>query len=374
MKKGFYNVLIALCFNILFAVGIPVQSQAAKVLSSSLKVEGENKVKLSWKKQAVDEYRIYRADSADGNYRLLAKVSGNKKSYTDKTAVANKEYDYLIKGYKKKNGKLTCVYKNNSLYAYTGLAPLWGTYDYCETKTKPTAIPLTVHLEKYNLHPSGVELYRKTGSNKYIKIKTVKPKKNQYTLKYTDRNVKKGKTYYYKLRYYKVIKGRKVYSEYSQPLKLRAVNYIGDYTMKTLTKGDQQVTSLEFSLTSNKGNGTMTIDAEFACDYIYEKKDSDEIKEVELLLKAYSFDNKKWVTDFDEVNLKEGQTIYLRFQKSDYSYYSDLYYEEKTDSDFCFVQESSLRIPVIYSGFHYYCDVDFLTNQVEVQLDSEYYH
>lgn len=80
MRKGFRNLLMAICFSILFVVGVPAQSQAAKALSSSLKVEGENKVKLSWKKQAVDEYRIYRADSGNDNYRLLAKVSGKKKA------------------------------------------------------------------------------------------------------------------------------------------------------------------------------------------------------------------------------------------------------------------------------------------------------
>lgn len=364
MRKEFRNLVIILCFSILFAAGVPVQSQAA-VLPTSLKVEGENKVKLSWKKQAVDEYRIYRANSSNGNYRLLAKVSGKKKSYTDKTVAANKEYYYIIKGYKKKNGKLKCVYRDSGLSAYTGLEkPSWGEYAHCYTKVKPTAIPLTVQLYNHSLHPSGVELYRKTGGNKYKKIKTMNLKKNQYTLKYTDRNVKKGKTYYYKLRYYNVVKGRKVYSEYSRPLKLSAVNYIGDYTMKTLTKGDQQVNSLEFGLTSNKGNGTMTFKSgsgEYS--YCYTEKNSGDYITMDMSLTAYSFDNKNWVTDFDKVSLKEGKTIYLRFQKG------------AADSDFYFAQDSSLSIySVDYSGLYYGCSMNFLTNQVDVSIQSELYH
>lgn len=366
MRKGFRNLLIVLCFSMLFAVSMPIQSQAAKLLSSSLKVEGENKVKLSWKKQAVDEYRIYRANSYNGNHKLLAKVSGKKKSYTDKTVAANKEYHYIIKGYKKKNGKLKCVYKDNGQSAYTGLEkPSWYENAQCDTKVKPTAIPLKVGLKPWNLHPSGVELYRKTGGNKYKKIKTINVKKNQYTLKYTDRNVKKGKTYYYKLRYYKVVKGKKVYSEYSQPLKLSAVNYIGDYTMKTLTKGDQQVNSLEFSLTSNKGNGTITFKSGSRdyYSYSYTEKNSGDYITMDMSLTAYSFDNKNWVTDFDKVKLKEGKTIYLRFQKG------------AADSDFYFAQDSSLYIySVDYSGLYYGCGMDFLTNQVDVSIQSELYH
>lgn len=347
----------------LFAFSMPIQSQAA-VLPTSLNVEGENKIKLSWKKKPVDEYRIYRANSYNGNFRLLAKVSGKKKSYTDKTVAANKEYYYIIKGYKKKNGKLKCVYRDTGLYAYTGLEkPSWYETAQCDAKVKPTAIPLKVRLMSWYLHPSGVELYRKTGGNKYTKIKTINLKKNQYTLKYTDRNVKKGNTYYYKFRCYKVVKGKKVYSEYSQPLKLSAVNYIGDYTMKTITKGDQQVKSLEFSLTSNKGNGTMTFKSgsDDYC-YSYTEKNSGDYITMDMSLTAYSFDNKNWVTDFDKVKLKEGKTIYLRFQNAE-------------DFKFYFAQDSSLYIySVDYSGLYYGCSMDFLTNQVDMSIQGELYH
>lgn len=199
----------------------------------------------------------------------------------------------------------------------------------------------------------------------------MKPKKNQYTLKYTDRNVKKGKTYYYKLRYYKVVKGRKAYSEYSKPLKLSAVNYIGDYTIQTITKGDQQVNSLEFGLTSNKGNGTLTFESGRGGEYSYgyTEKNSGDYKDIDMLLTAYSFDNKNWVTNFDKVNLKEGKTIYLRFQKAKEDS------ETKTDSDFYFAQDSNFTIyDITYSGLHYGCIIDFLTNEVDISLQSEKYH
>jgi len=49
-------------------------------------------------------------------------------------------------------------------------------------------------------------------SGKYKKIKTVKNKK---TVSYTKKKLKKNKKYYFKVRSYKVIDGKKVYGSYS---------------------------------------------------------------------------------------------------------------------------------------------------------------
>ena len=49
-------------------------------------------------------------------------------------------------------------------------------------------------------------------NGKYKKVKTVK---SVSTTKYTKSSLKKGKTYYFKVRSYKTVNGEKVYSEYS---------------------------------------------------------------------------------------------------------------------------------------------------------------
>ena len=61
---------------------------------------------------------------------------------------------------------------------------------------------------------AGYEIYRAEGKNgKYKKIKTIK---NSKTVKYTDsKKLKKGKTYFYKIRAYKKAKGKTYYSAYS---------------------------------------------------------------------------------------------------------------------------------------------------------------
>ena len=61
---------------------------------------------------------------------------------------------------------------------------------------------------------SGYEVYRsESKKGKYVKVRTVlKSKAINY---YRDKNLKKNKSYYYKIRAYKTIDGKKIYSDYS---------------------------------------------------------------------------------------------------------------------------------------------------------------
>lgn len=66
---------------------------------------------------------------------------------------------------------------------------------------------------------SGYEVYRSTKKNKsFKKIKTLK-KVGKVT--YTNKKLKKGKTYYYKVRAYKVVSGKKVYGKFSTVKKIK---------------------------------------------------------------------------------------------------------------------------------------------------------
>lgn len=61
---------------------------------------------------------------------------------------------------------------------------------------------------------TGYQIYRATKKNgKYKKIKTIK-KRN--TVKYTNKRLKKGKRYYYKIRAYKKVSGKTYYSSFSK--------------------------------------------------------------------------------------------------------------------------------------------------------------
>ena len=66
---------------------------------------------------------------------------------------------------------------------------------------------------------SGYEVYRSTKKNgKYAAVKTINKGK---TVTFTNKNLKKGKTYYYKVRAYKVVSGKKVYGKFSTIKKIK---------------------------------------------------------------------------------------------------------------------------------------------------------
>ena len=73
---------------------------------------------------------------------------------------------------------------------------------------------------KKNKVAQGYQIYRSTKKGKGFKC--VKVIKNRNTTKWKDTKVKKGKTYYYKLRAYKKVGKKTYYSKYTKILKIRA--------------------------------------------------------------------------------------------------------------------------------------------------------
>lgn len=72
---------------------------------------------------------------------------------------------------------------------------------------------------KKNSKATGYEIYRATKKNgKYKKIKTIK---KAAAATFTDSKVKKGKTYYYKVRAYKTVKGNKANGKFSAVRKVK---------------------------------------------------------------------------------------------------------------------------------------------------------
>ncbi len=60
----------------------------------------------------------------------------------------------------------------------------------------------------------GYKVYR--AESKYSTYKCIKTVKSKATVKYTDKTVKPGKIYFYKLKSYRIVNGKKKYSRYSK--------------------------------------------------------------------------------------------------------------------------------------------------------------
>lgn len=194
-------------------------SEMKKILSEKMKAKVSAasycSAKVSWNKiNGSSGYEIWQKSGSKGTYK---KVKTIKK---DSTAAAT------IKGLK--TG--TTYYFKVIAYGDAGGNRLFGKYSAAKSvkpALKTPAVKVTPGSKAAKIKwgkisgASGYTIYRassKTGT--YKKIKTVK---SGSKTGFTNKKLKKGKTYYYKVRAYRTISGKKVYSPYSKgiPVKVR---------------------------------------------------------------------------------------------------------------------------------------------------------
>lgn len=209
MKKGKFIKIGLFMFLLLLSMN----AQAAGVKQPKLKKITSisyNKLQVEWTPiNNCSGYEIYRK-SGKSNYKRIAVVSKWKTNkYVDKKISEGTRYTYTVKAFKKSKGKILKSSYNKK--GIKGVAVL----------TKPSGIQvingkdkkLTVSWKKVK-DASGYEVYRaKSKNGKYKKIKTLKGKNK---VSYEDAKLTNGKTYYYKIRSYKSIKKKKVYSKFSK--------------------------------------------------------------------------------------------------------------------------------------------------------------
>lgn len=169
---------------------------------TSIKRTGTRRVKLTWKsvKQA-EKYEIYRSLKKNGTYQRIGTTA--KAFFTDKKAVPG----------------ATCYYKIRARRTLNG-SPAYGRF--CAVKsvklkldspglTSAKSVPVRKVRLKWKKMSGvrGYEVFRSSSRKKgYKKIATVKKPS------FTDRVAKK-KTWYYKVRAYSIVNGKKVYSGFS---------------------------------------------------------------------------------------------------------------------------------------------------------------
>ena len=149
----------------------------------------------------ADGYQVYRKVNS-GKWKAVKTTK--ETAYKDKDTKAGYKYSYTVKAYKFIDGK-----KVYSGYNKKGLSGKLNTTVSLKTNNNT----VSVSWKKTN-GASGYYIYRATSKNgKYSKIKTITSGK---TLKYTDKKVKLGKTYYYKVIPFKKISGKSVKSASSE--------------------------------------------------------------------------------------------------------------------------------------------------------------
>lgn len=168
---------------------------------------GCNRIKVSWKKiKGADGYVLYRATSANGKYKALKTIKKAKTtSYTDKNRATGKTYYYKLRPYK--NVKHKKQYMAYSTVVSTKAMP--GKVKFTKLTAKNSKA--TLKWKKVS-GASGYLIYRSDRSDGGFKcINSLSGRKTGYT----NTKLKKGQTYYYRIRAYKKSGKKRIYGDFS---------------------------------------------------------------------------------------------------------------------------------------------------------------
>ena len=181
--------------------------------TASLKTET---ITVNWTKSgnfAVTYYNVYRSKTGkDGSFAKIG--TSTTKTYTDKTAKPGTKYYYRVRGVRTLDGVNYLTQLSNKPYAKikkVTAAYVKETKMVIRSYYAGKAIKVTWTSPRIKV--DGFEIWRSKSLNgKYTKIKTTKTDARQWTntgLKLQDR-------WYYKVRGYKIINGKKVYTQWSK--------------------------------------------------------------------------------------------------------------------------------------------------------------
>lgn len=174
-----------------------------------------NKIKVSWSGvSGAQGYIVYRSTKRSSGYAQIQTLSSSARSYTDTGRKTGTTYYYKVRAYKTVSG-------TRHLGAYSAVANAKPALAKAKKVKAKRAGKQKIRVSwKRVTGATGYKVYRSTKKNKGFKaVKTIKKAK---TVKYTTKRLKKGKRYYFKVRAYRTVSGKKVYSAYSSRVSCKA--------------------------------------------------------------------------------------------------------------------------------------------------------
>jgi fibronectin type 3 domain-containing protein len=202
----YYKVRVKCTAGAAVTYGGDSEVQSAKPVVAAPAVNAKSisytSIRLSWTAvPGASKYEVYRATSAGGSYSKVSETASQ--GYTDTKRTTGKTYYYKVRAYVLEAAK---IYGNYSVPVSAKPVPSAPT-NAKAAKASSKSIRLTwasvSGATKY-------EVYRAAStSGKYSKITATS------STRYTNTGLKSKKTYYYKIRAYRVVSGKKVYGPYS---------------------------------------------------------------------------------------------------------------------------------------------------------------
>lgn len=192
--KGKYTGTITKTFKILPATVSSLKQNTSYSTTS---------ITMSWKKLSnVTGYEVYRATSANGKYTKVKTTTST--TYKQGKLTRGKTYYYKVRAYKTVNG--SNIYGNYSSVKAMGTKPQTPSIKLYAGNKKAKVVWKKIS------GISGYEIYMSTSKNgTYQKVKTSGAKNTAYL----KTGLIKGKVYYFKLRSYRTVGGKKIYSSWS---------------------------------------------------------------------------------------------------------------------------------------------------------------
>lgn len=183
-------------------------------VSLVVSLQSYQKVLIQWQTVSyADGYIVYRKEKKTGTYKEIYRTTA--KSYTDTTVLLGTKYYYKV-----------LPYVTLGEWDGTTISGVSGEVSITPLLKAPKGIKLKVTKKKTVRirwkkvsKASGYVIYRsKKKSGKYKKIKVIKSGSVKV---FKDKKVKTNKKYFYKVRAYRTVNGKKVYGKYSVCRKIK---------------------------------------------------------------------------------------------------------------------------------------------------------
>ncbi len=168
---------------------------------------GYDDVKVSWSKvSGASGYKVYYKKSSASSWTLLKTTTAT--SYKKANLSDGVKYDFKVVAYKKVNGN-ACenAGKTSGIYTLKKVAGVKAAKSGSKVKVSWTNIN----------GETGYQISQATSKSKTNVVATYKTTSG----KYKTVSAKKGKTYYYKVRAYKVVDGKKIFGPWSSAVKYK---------------------------------------------------------------------------------------------------------------------------------------------------------
>ncbi len=179
-----------------------LNKMAKRIPRISTALYDSNTVTVKWNSiSGVSSYQVYRSTSKTGTYKKIKTVDSGTTSWNNTGLKVGKTYYYKVRA---------C--KGSTQYSFSSIVSRTAQPKAPSIRTTAGKRQITVKWAKV-AKVTGYQVCRSTKKKgTYAAVKTVKGKN---ATSFTNKKLKKGKRYYYKVRAYKTVSGKRVYGSFS---------------------------------------------------------------------------------------------------------------------------------------------------------------